>query len=91
MGVGTNILGYANQNVNSKVLQTIKNGNMTTLNSTEEIKLAEKLVEIHPWSKMVRFTRTSGEANVAIRIARAASGKDKVSSGYHGWHDWYGK
>ena len=91
MGVGTNILGYANQNVNSKVLQTIKSGNMTTLNSTEEIKLAEKLVEIHPWSKMVRFTRTGGEANsVAIRIARAASGKDKVAiCGYHGWHDWY--
>ena len=64
---------------------------MTTLNSTEEIKLAEKLVEIHPWSKMVRFTRTGGEANsVAIRIARAASGKDKVAiCGYHGWHDWY--
>ena len=59
---------------------------MTTLNSTEEIKLAEKLVEIHPWSKMVRFTRTGGEANfVAIRIARAASGKDKVAiCGYHG-------
>ena len=31
------------------------------------------------------------EANaVAIRIARAASGKDKIAvCGYHGWHDWY--
>ena len=27
---------------------------------------------------------------IAIRIARAASGKDKVAfCGYHGWHDWY--
>jgi glutamate-1-semialdehyde 2,1-aminomutase len=27
---------------------------------------------------------------VAVRIARAASGKDKVAfCGYHGWHDWY--
>ena len=31
------------------------------------------------------------EANaIAIRIARAASGRDKVAiCGYHGWHDWY--
>ncbi len=91
MGVGTNILGYANSRINNKVLQTIKNGTMTTLNSIEEIQLAERLVEMHPWSNMVRFTRTGGEANsVAIRIARAASGKDKVAiCGYHGWHDWY--
>ena len=40
---------------------------------------------------MVRFTRSGGEANaVAIRIARAASGRDKVAvCGYHGWQDWY--
>ena len=40
---------------------------------------------------MVRYTRTGGEGNaVAIRIARAATGKDNVAiCGYHGWHDWY--
>jgi len=40
---------------------------------------------------MARFARSGGEANaIAIRIARAASGKDKVAiCGYHGWHDWY--
>lgn len=27
---------------------------------------------------------------MAVRIARAASGRDKVAiCGYHGWHDWY--
>ena len=57
----------------------------------EEVYLAEKLIEINPWADMVRFARTGGEANaMAIRIARAASGKDKVAvCGYHGWHDWY--
>ena len=46
---------------------------------------------MHPWSEMARFARTGGEANaIAIRIARAATGKDKVAiCGYHGWHDWY--
>ena len=91
MGVGTNTLGYSNSKIEKKVLQTIKSGNMTTLNSLEEIKLAEKLIELHPWADMARFTRSGGEANaVAIRIARAASGKDKIAvCGYHGWHDWY--
>ena len=91
MGVGTNTLGYSNPKIEKKVFQTIKYGNMTTLNSLEEIKLAEKLVDMHPWADMARFTRSGGEANaVAVRIARAASGKDKIAvCGYHGWHDWY--
>ena len=91
MGVGTNSLGYAHPEVEKKVYQTVKKGAMTTLNSIEEIKLAERLLELHPWFDMVRYTRSGGEANsVAIRIARAASSKDKVAiCGYHGWHDWY--
>ena len=91
MGLGTNTLGYSNKLINDKVKNVINDGNMSTLNSIDEILLAEKLIEMHPWAKMVRFTRSGGEANsVAIRIARAASGKDKVAiCGYHGWHDWY--
>jgi glutamate-1-semialdehyde 2,1-aminomutase len=91
MGVGTNILGYSHPEVDKAVFKAISNGNMSTLNCPEEVYLAEKLVELHPWSDMARFARTGGEANsVAIRIARAASGKDNVAiCGYHGWHDWY--
>lgn len=91
MGIGTNILGYGNDEVDAAVLQTVANGNMSTLNCPEEVYLAEKLVEIHPWADMVRLARSGGEANaIAIRIARAASGRDKVAvCGYHGWHDWY--
>jgi len=91
MGIGTNTLGYGHDEVDSAVLQTVANGNMSTLNCPEEVWLAEKLIEINPWADMVRFARSGGEANaIAIRIARAASGKDKVAiCGYHGWHDWY--
>ncbi len=91
MGVGTCTLGYANGAVNSAVRKSLRSSNLTTLNSIEEIQTAERLVEIHPWASMVRFARTGGEANaVAVRIARAASGRDGVAfSGYHGWHDWY--
>ena len=91
MGVGTNSLGYSNNVVDSAVSKTIKLGNLSTLNCPEEVYLAEKLIEINPWAQMVRFARSGGEANsIAIRIARAASGKDNIAiCGYHGWHDWY--
>ena len=91
MGIGTNSLGYGHTEVDKAVYNTIKNGNMSTLNCPEEVKLAEKLIEINPWAHMVRLARTGGEANaIAIRIARAASAKDGVAiCGYHGWHDWY--
>jgi glutamate-1-semialdehyde aminotransferase len=91
MGIGTNTLGYGNDEVDAAVMETVKLGNMSTLCCPEEVYLAEKLIEINPWADMVRFARTGGEANsIAIRIARAASGKDNVAiCGYHGWHDWY--
>jgi len=91
MGIGTNTLGYGNDEVDAAVVESVKNGNMSTLNCPEEVYLAEKLIEINPWADMVRFARSGGEANaIAIRIARAASGRDKVAiCGYHGWHDWY--
>ena len=91
MGIGTNTLGYGHPEVDEAVRQTVLSGNMSTLNCPEEVYLAERLVELHPWADMVRFARSGGEANaIAIRIARAASGKDKVAvCGYHGWHDWY--
>ena len=89
--VGQGILGYAHPEIESCVVDIVKKGNMTSLNCPEEVKLAEKLVELHPWSEMVRFARSGGEANaIAVRIARAACGNSKIAvCGYHGWHDWY--
>lgn len=91
MGVGTNSLGYAHPDINKAVIDAVNAGSMSTLNCHEEVALAERLVAMHPWADMARFARTGGEANaIAIRIARAASGRDKVAfCGYHGWHDWY--
>ena len=91
MGIGTNTLGYGHPEVDEAVLRTVQAGNMSSLNCPEEVYLAEKLIELHPWANMARFARSGGEANaIAIRIARAASGKDNVAiCGYHGWHDWY--
>ena len=91
MSVGTNILGYANSKIDNAVIKSIKKSNMSTFNCPEEVYLTEKLLDMHPHFHMARYARTGGEANsIAIRIARALSGKDKVAiCGYHGWHDWY--
>lgn len=91
MGIGACILGYADDDVNEAVKSAIDAGNMSTLNSPEEVELAELLIELHPWAEMVRYARTGGEAmTIAVRIGRAKSKKDIVLfCGYHGWHDWY--
>ena len=91
MGIGSCVLGYANPQVNAAVKKAIDRGSMSTLNCPEEVELAEKLIALHPWAGMVRFARTGGEAcSIAVRIARAFSGKDAVLfCGYHGWSDWY--
>jgi glutamate-1-semialdehyde 2,1-aminomutase len=91
MGVGTCILGYADEDVNAAVIESVNNGSMTTLNCPEEVELADLLLKLNPWADMVRYARTGGEAMaIAVRIARAYSKKDTVAfSGYHGFHDWY--
>jgi len=92
MAIGTNTLGYSHPEIDEVVREVVAKGNMSTLNAPEEVLLAERLVEINaPWAEMVRFARSGGEANaIAVRIARAASGRDGVAiCGYHGWHDWY--
>ncbi len=90
-GVGACVLGFADPDVDSAVLEAIGKGSMSTLNCPEEVHLAELLCQLHPWAQMVRFGRCGGEAMaVAVRIARASTRRDKVAfCGYHGWHDWY--
>ena len=91
MGIGTNILGFADPDVNEAVKKVVDDGNMSSLNPPEEVELAELMCSLHPWANMVRYSRAGGEAMaISVRIARAHTKKDKVLfCGYHGWHDWY--
>ncbi len=90
-GIGANVLGYADPDVDAAVVQAIGLGSSSSLNCPEEIELADLLCQLHPWAEMVRYARSGGEAmTIAVRIARAATGRDIVAvCGYHGWHDWY--
>lgn len=92
MGVGSCTLGYADDDINEAVIDAISNSSMCTLNSYEEVELAERLIALHqPWAERARFARSGGEAcAIAVRIARAKTGRNKVAfCGYHGWSDWY--
>lgn len=91
MGIGSCIIGYADDDINAAVKDCIDNGSMSSLMAPEEVELAHLLLDLHPWADMVRYAKGGGDAMaVAVRIARAATKKDIVLfSGYHGWHDWY--
>jgi glutamate-1-semialdehyde 2,1-aminomutase len=90
-GIGANVLGYADPEVDEAVVRAIRDGVSSSLNCPEEVELADLLCELHPWAEMARFTRSGGEATtLAVRIARTHTGRDRVAfCGYHGWHDWY--
>lgn len=90
-GIGANVLGYSDPDVDGAIHAVIDKGTSCSLNCPEEVELADLLCEIHPWADMVRYSRTGGESMaVAVRIARAHTERDRIAfCGYHGWHDWY--
>jgi len=90
-GVGTNILGYADTDVNEAVKRVLMDGTSSTLLGPEEVELSELMIELHPWAQMARLTRTGAEAMaVAVRLSRAYTGREVIAfCGYHGWMDWY--
>ncbi len=90
-GIGACLLGFAHPKVTEAVTRRVAAGSMCSLNAPEEVELADRLCEIHPWAEQARFARTGGEAcAMAARIARATTGRDVIAiCGYHGWQDWY--
>ncbi|WP_417382088.1 aminotransferase class III-fold pyridoxal phosphate-dependent enzyme [Gimesia sp.] len=90
-GIGSCLLGYRDPDVTDAVVRRVQLGSMSSLNSPEEVELAELLTSLHPWSDQARFCRTGGESMaIAVRIARAKTGRDEIAlCGYHGWSDWY--
>ena len=91
MGAGAVLLGHAYPTVVRAVQDQAAQGTGLSINHPLELETAELLAELVPCAEMVRFCKGGGEANaVAVRIARAVTGRDKVAfCGYHGWHDWY--
>ncbi len=88
----TLVMGYRHPVVTAAVVEQIRDyGTMFASTLTRpRIELAERLVDLYPCAEKVVFAKTGSDATeMAIRLARAATGRDLVlSSGFHGWHDW---
>lgn len=90
-GLGTNLLGYQNQEVQNRILAALGSGISLSLPTIYEVELAEKIQNLFPYMERMRFLKTGSEGcSAAVRIARAATGRPYVlSEGYHGWHDQF--
>jgi glutamate-1-semialdehyde 2,1-aminomutase len=90
-GLGTNIIGYANERVNLAMGAQMTQGASLSFGTELEIEVAEKVKEVMPFVDCVKFLKTGTEACMAaVKIARAATGKSLVlSEGYHGWSDGF--
>jgi glutamate-1-semialdehyde-2,1-aminomutase len=90
---GTVMLGYADAKVNAAVRAQLEDGIIYSLPHILELEVAELLHKLIPSAEQVRFFKTGSEAtSAAVRVARAATGRDiiaKCAAGYHGWHDWH--
>jgi len=90
-GLMANVLGYGDPDVDAAIRSQLERGMSFSLATTLEADLAERMVADIPCAEMVRFAKNGSDATAAaIRLARAATGRDRVAlCGYHGWHDWY--
>ena len=87
------LLGYQNPRIEQAVSRTLKMGlDLFGAGPSEtEGNLAEKICSNLTWAEKVAFLNTGSEATAAaIRLARAATGRDHIvvmQGGYNGWHN----
>src|SRR5262249_39604038 len=90
-GHGALILGHGHPAVVEAVREQISRGVHYGASHELELEWAEWIHKLIPCAERVRFTVTGTEAtNLALRVARAYTGKPAVlrfSSHFHGWHD----
>lgn len=91
-GFGPPILGHAHPEVNRRITETLAQIDLVGIGVTEiEIELAQKIVQHIPSADKVMFSNSGSEATYyALRVARAATGRQKIvkfQGCYHGWHD----
>ena len=89
---GPTILGNAYRPVTDAVIEMLNTtGNVTGLFGEFEVDLAKKIKQHYPSVELFRLLASGTEAGmVAIRVARAFTGKSeiiKINGCYHGWSD----
>lgn len=90
---GPHILGHNDPYVSEAVISTIDRGQSLygSGTTTLEARLAELICQCAPFIESVALLNTGSEATYqAIRLARAATGRDHIivmQGGYNGWHN----
>ncbi|MFN2568221.1 MAG: glutamate-1-semialdehyde 2,1-aminomutase [Candidatus Dormibacteria bacterium] len=91
MGYGPHILGHAAPAVLEAVRAQTLRGTSFGAPHELEVELAERIVSAMDSVELVRFVNSGTEATMsAIRLARAATGRDRIvkcAGGYHGHAD----
>jgi glutamate-1-semialdehyde 2,1-aminomutase len=90
-GHGAMLLGHSHPAVIEAVKRQMDLGTHYGSSHELEVRWAELVCELTPCAEKVRFTASGTEAShMAIRLARAHTGKDKIvrfAGHFHGWHD----
>ncbi|HUI40170.1 MAG TPA: glutamate-1-semialdehyde 2,1-aminomutase [Methanothrix sp.] len=91
LAYGPMILGHRHPVVEAAVKKQLEKGWLYGTPSELELQLAERIAGYYPSMQMLRFVSTGTEATMAaLRVARGATGKDKIikiEGGFHGAHD----
>ena len=90
-GHGALLLGHGRPEVLAAIAEALPDGTHPGANHEREIRWAQIVQEMVPCAERVRFTSSGTEAtHMALRLARAHTGKHKVvrfKGHFHGWHD----
>ncbi len=91
VGHGALILGHCHPAVVDAVARQVGLMTHPGANHLLEVEWAARIESLVPGAEMVRFTNSGTEATLlALRLARAATGRPKVlkfQGHFHGWHD----
>lgn len=89
-GLGALLLGHCHPLIEESVVRQLRSGHLVSLPHVLEAEVSEKFCAAIG-QDMVRWVSTGSEACTgAMRIARAATGRDIIvtsDQSYHGWHD----
>ncbi len=92
MGHGSLLFGHAHPAIAQAAIDQISKGTHYGGNHAGEIRWAELICKLVPSAQKVRFFSSGTEATMmALRLARAATGREKMIKfglRFHGWHDY---
>ena len=91
--LGATTLGYRHPVIEEAVIKQVSSGALFSFPHRLEVEVAERLCEVIPCAKNIRFLKTGSEAcSAAASIARSYTQRDIIlceDAGYHGWHDGF--